>query len=141
MVIKKSNAVKLVCIKEEHVLKISPSFVVFFFFYLFLVFFLTLLLYVNCIRIVCITCLLLYGRVSLHEYEEHKGCKWTLLNKEIKKKTYVALPFSLSSSVDKFHLLTISKISTCVRATSFFQAFLKDISVNQDKRQQCGNNP
>lgn len=44
MVIKKSNAVKLVCIKEEHVLKISPSFVFFFFFYLFLVFFLTLLL-------------------------------------------------------------------------------------------------
>lgn len=112
-----------------------------FFFYLFLVFFLTLLLYVNCIRIVGIICLLLYGRVSLHEYEEHKGCKWTLLNKEIKKKTYVALPFSLSSSVDKFHLLIISKISTCVRATSFFQAFLKDISVNQDKRQQCGNNP
>lgn len=31
MVIKKSNAVKLVCIKEENVLKISPSFVVFFF--------------------------------------------------------------------------------------------------------------
>lgn len=43
--------------------------------------------------------------------------------------------------MDKFHLLIISKISMCVRATSFFQAFLKDISVNQDKRQQCGNNP
>lgn len=140
MVIKKSNAVKLVCIKEENVLKISPSFVVFFFLFVLSFFLNSSFIYVNCIRIVGIICLLLYGRVSLHEYEEHKGCKWTLLNKEIKKKTYVALPFSLSSSVDKFHLLIISKISTCVRATSFFQAFLKDISVNQDQRQQCGNN-
>lgn len=128
-------------LKKNMFYKNRPSFVGFFFLFVLSFFLNSSFIYVNCIRIVGIICLLLYGRVSLHEYEEHKGCKWTLLNKEIKKKTYVALPFSLSSSVDKFHLLIISKISMCVRATSFFQAFLKDISVNQDQRQQCGNNP
>lgn len=72
-------------LKKNMFYKNRPSFVGFFFLFVLSFFLNSSFIYVNCIRIVCITCLLLYGRVSLHEYEEHKGCKWTLLNKEIKK--------------------------------------------------------